>query len=330
MEVAGGQHLGQALPGLVGREADVAEAGRRLLEGREPRAATVDHEHQLRPILQPAGRGDQQVERLGEADVAGVQHDHLLGRDAELAAEGGVPGQGPDELGVDEVGDHADVAPVLGADLGRDVGPEVVGEHGDRRGAGVARALQPAGGADEAGVGELPELDGDVGEHVLDVEDQRAAVDDGRGRRHQPERERGRHGQHGVHAPSGERGHARQGREGGERGRAHGHARLSDGKGWTRVIVPHSVVSRRTGRPRQPSSTAWCVYHGSAVTTCSSWPRSASSTTMRVMTSPVGAGSGAKWGQRTTSFMGPEGRAESGGRRPAAIGRSAYRASAPR
>ena len=103
---------------------------------------------------------------------------------------------------------------------------------------------------------------------------------------------------------------------------------LSVGKGWTRVIVPHSVVSRRTGRPRQPSSTAWCVYHGSAVTTCSSWPRSASSTTMRVITSPVGAGSGAKWGQRTTSFMGPE--VERVGRALAAIGRSAYRASAPR
>ena len=114
----------------------------------------------------------------------------------------------------------------LGADLGRDVGPEVVGEHGDRRGAGVGRALQPAGGPDEAGVGQLPELDGDVREHVLDVEDHRAAVDDGRGGRDHPERERGRHGQHGVHAPSGERGHARQGREGGERGRAHRHARL--------------------------------------------------------------------------------------------------------
>ena len=130
----------------------------------------------------------EQVERLGEADVAGVQDDHLLGRDAQLAAEGGVPGQGPDQLGVDEVGDHADVAPVLGADLGGDVARRSSESTVTAAARRVGRALQPARGPDEAGVGQLAQLDGDVREHVLDVEDHRAAVDDGRGRRHQPER----------------------------------------------------------------------------------------------------------------------------------------------
>ena len=31
---------------------------------------------------------------------------------------------------------------------------------------------------------------------------------------------------------------------------------LSDGNGWTRVIEPHGVRSRRMRRPRQPSSMA--------------------------------------------------------------------------
>ena len=46
--------------------------------------------------------------------------------------------------------------------------------------------------------------------------------------------------------------------------------------------MPHGVGSRRTSRPVQPGSMAWRRYHGSAATTCSSWPRAASSATMRV------------------------------------------------
>ncbi|NBP51006.1 MAG: hypothetical protein EBU70_07465, partial [Actinobacteria bacterium] len=43
--------------------------------------------------------------------------------------------------------------------------------------------------------------------------------------------------------------------------------------GCTRVTEPHAVSSVRHGRPPQPSSTACERYHGSAVTTWSSWPR---------------------------------------------------------
>ena len=68
---------------------------------------------------------------------------------------------------------------------------------------------------------------------------------------------------------------------------------LSVGKGWSRVIQPHGVDSVRAGRPVQPSSTAWWRYHGSAVTTCRRCPRAARASTMAVITSPVGATSGA-------------------------------------
>jgi hypothetical protein len=72
-----------------------------------------------------------------------------------------------------------------------------------------------------------------------------------------------------------------------------GMLRLSVGNGWTRVMRPTSVSSWRTIRPSQPGSMRWCWYHGSEVTTCSSWPRAASSVPMLVITSPVGAVSGA-------------------------------------
>ena len=68
---------------------------------------------------------------------------------------------------------------------------------------------------------------------------------------------------------------------------------LSVGNGWSRVIHPNSVASVRDHEPFQPSSTRWCLYHGRAVITCNRWPRAASSSTMFVITSPVGATSGA-------------------------------------
>jgi hypothetical protein len=69
--------------------------------------------------------------------------------------------------------------------------------------------------------------------------------------------------------------------------------RLSVGNGWTRVIRPQGSSSCRTGRPSQPGSTRWWWYQGSDVTMCSSWPRATSSVPMLVITSPVGAVSGA-------------------------------------
>ena len=39
--------------------------------------------------------------------------------------------------------------------------------------------------------------------------------------------------------------------------------RLSVGNGWTRVIEPHAVSSRRTSCPSQPGSRAWWRYQGS-------------------------------------------------------------------
>ena len=68
---------------------------------------------------------------------------------------------------------------------------------------------------------------------------------------------------------------------------------LAVGKGWTLVTsTPPRARPRRTGRPRQPGSTRCCRYQGSDVTTRISWPRRASSDTIAVMTSPVGATSG--------------------------------------
>ena len=87
-----------------------------------------------------------------------------------------------------------------------------------------------------------------------------------------------------------------------------GMLRLSVGNGCTREMRPHGVVSVRTRRPSQPGSTSWSTYHGSAVTTCSRCPRSASSWTMRDITTPVGARSGSKWGHRTVRFTGTPGR----------------------
>ena len=44
-------------------------------------------------------------------------------------------------------------------------------------------------------------------------------------------------------------------------------------------------------------------YHGNEVTTCTVWPRAANSSTIRVITTPVGAVSGSKCGHSTTSGL---------------------------
>ena len=82
-----------------------------------------------------------------------------------------------------------------------------------------------------------------------------------------------------------------------------GMSRLSVGNGCTRVIRPHSVSSWRTRRPRHSFSTRWVRYHGRAVTTWTWCSRAANSVTIRVITSPVGAMSGSKCGQMTSSFI---------------------------
>ena len=73
------------------------------------------------------------------------------------------------------------------------------------------------------------------------------------------------------------------------------------GNGCTRVIEPHAVFSTRHSLPPQPDSIACSRYHGSELTTCNSCPSAANSCTMRVITTPVGAMSGAKCGHSTTS-----------------------------
>ncbi len=69
---------------------------------------------------------------------------------------------------------------------------------------------------------------------------------------------------------------------------------FSVGNGCRRLIAPHSVASVRTSLPPQPSSTRWPRYQGNAVITWTEWPRSTSPSTIDVITSPVGATSGAK------------------------------------
>ena len=125
-----------------------------------------------------------------------------------------------------------------------------------------------------------------------------------------PERQRRRHRDDGVDAPE-----PATGAEPGPRRRAARSRRTrppaarrlrrsSPGNGWTRRIEPHGVGSRRISRPDQPGSMAWRRYHGRAATTCSSWPRAASSATIRVSTRPVGAVSGSTCGPSTTRRSG--------------------------
>ena len=67
---------------------------------------------------------------------------------------------------------------------------------------------------------------------------------------------------------------------------------LSVGNGCTRLIRPQARSSCWTSPSgpvgRHSGSTRWCSYQGRDVTTCSWWPRAASSWTMLVITTPVG------------------------------------------
>ena len=77
---------------------------------------------------------------------------------------------------------------------------------------------------------------------------------------------------------------------------------LSVGNGFNRVIQPQSVDSVRHIFPCHSGSTSCRRYHGSEVTMCIRCPRAARASATAVITSPVGATSGAKWGQRMSRF----------------------------
>ena len=88
------------------------------------------------------------------------------------------------------------------------------------------------------------------------------------------------------------------------RARRHKFFLSSPANGFRRVTVPHVVgVVRVLQVECDHALSTWCSrYQGNAVTTCTSWPNLASSWTILVITTPVGAVSGSKCGQRTINF----------------------------
>jgi hypothetical protein len=157
-------------------------------------AVAVDHEHDVGAA---PGGADDEVERLREADVAGVQHDRFV-TDAELGPVRRDPRAGGDRRRVDEVGDHVHPVGLGGSELGGDVAPQVVAQHGHGRRRAVADPLEPAGGGDQATVGDGARAHGSVGEDVLDVEHQRGAPYQPDQTSRQPQREWRRHRHDGV------------------------------------------------------------------------------------------------------------------------------------
>ena len=112
--------------------------------GRPGPTAAVDHEHHVGPVRQLAGGVEHQVERLGQADVAGV-HDHPAALQAVLApVAAGLGVGGPDAVGVDEVGDDPDA--VVG------VGDRCPGSWppGCRAGRRTGRSRRPSAGRSSA------------------------------------------------------------------------------------------------------------------------------------------------------------------------------------
>ena len=142
-------------------------------------------------------------------------------------------------------------------ELADDVGPEVVRQHGDGVGHPVAGPLERPGGGDHAGVRDRTGLDGGVGEHVLDVEDERGAVGPGHDPSRQAHRQRGRHRDHGVDPPEpaagAEAGPAGQDREAGEPRRPP--EQVATVAARERVHPPHAppVGPVRARRPAGPA-----------------------------------------------------------------------------
>ena len=81
VDVAGREHLVEPAGGLMVAESHVGEIGCVGFELRARRAVAVDHE---RGLGDGPGGGDEHLERLREADVAGVQHDRFVA-DRQLA-----------------------------------------------------------------------------------------------------------------------------------------------------------------------------------------------------------------------------------------------------
>jgi hypothetical protein len=175
VDVARGQHFGEARLGLIVGEANVGEALGLRLQRRAARTAAIHDEHHVAAIDELARRADDEVERLRQADVAGVHDDGLVAH-AELAPVGRAPVERRDGLRVDEVGDGTHLLALTGRQLGGDVVAQVVREHRDGVGDAVAELLQTAGRGDDGRVGDGSELDGDVGKDVLDVEHERGAA----------------------------------------------------------------------------------------------------------------------------------------------------------
>ena len=175
MEIAGGQQLGEAIGRDETAEPEVGDAGSLLFQVAPHRAFSVDHERHVREL---PGGGDEQVEGLRKADVAGVQH-HGLVADPQLLAVPGHPVARVDLLDVDEVGDHPYRAGAASRKLAGHIGGEVVGQHRHRVRQAVADPLQPRRRGDDGGVGHRPCRHRSVREYVLDVEHARAPVGPG-------------------------------------------------------------------------------------------------------------------------------------------------------
>ncbi len=178
VDVARGQDLGQAVLGLHVHEVEVVELRGAGLEFGALRSPAVDDELDVGAVDPESACGlHDEIERLGEPDVAGVHDDGTIAQ-THLAPVRVVTGPRADPLGVDEVGDDPDLARLTGirapprapGDLRPHVVGEVVGEHGDGVGEAVGHTLEPVGHPDGLRTLQETELDGHVGEHVLDVE----------------------------------------------------------------------------------------------------------------------------------------------------------------
>jgi len=197
VDVGGGQHLGQALPGLQVDEDHVRQVSRLLLEGQLGRARAVDDEDDILPTGQATGRLEHEADGLGVTEVAGVHHHPPLAQ-AELGPVVVVAVARRHPPDVDEVGDDLDAVPLPRLQLGPQVVGQVLGEDGDRVGPPVGEPLERLGTGDGPPARDDPRLDGDVREDVLDVEDEGRPAGPGHEPTGQAEGQRRRHGEHGV------------------------------------------------------------------------------------------------------------------------------------
>ena len=139
-----------------------------------------------------------------------------------LGAVGGAAAPRPDLSRVTEVGDHPHDCAAPGVQLGRDVGPHVLGQHRDSIGTAVQEPLQATGPSYQTLAADGAGVDGRVGEDVLDVEHERHAPAARRSPAGQAEGDRRRHRQHRIGPIP---------RDGGGRGGEHREGREAGGAG---------------------------------------------------------------------------------------------------